>query len=282
MRIEIFVIAAVAMLSGCQAKEPAPFVPEADGAAARRDGGPIHVRVVDAGSGFDASTEAGIFDGGEVLPDAGRLPPRIDGIIDVEEWAHALEVTSVTEPIPPFTGARLTGLLAIRTESTLYLGISGLLDLGNAMMVLLDTAFGTDEGAVLSGAVFLDFEGTLDSAISETIWLTDAPDFRPEYIWGTTLMPFSSTAADAQSGWRRVSDPSEAFEWVSRGVISRCSETQCETMIALDTPGFSSTETIAIAVRIGNPFGQLSNQTLPLDNPNAPETLTEFLLIPPL
>jgi hypothetical protein len=279
MRIDALAFLTAATLLGCTTEDPAPFAPEVDGAAARRDGGPIRVRVMDAGARLDAD----IIDGSDSMrTDTGVMLPRIDGIIDAREWAGALEFTTSTDPTPRFPNDRLHRLLAIRTDSMLFLAIAGELDAESTMMLLLDTAFGSDEGAVLSGAVFLDFDGALDSAISETIWLTDAPDFRPEYAWGTTFMPFSSTAADADSGWRAIASPSGMFEWLSRGVISRCSETQCETTIALDTPGFTSTGTIAVAVRIGNVLGELSNQTLPLDDPNSPETLTEFLLIPPL
>lgn len=269
------------LLWGCTASAPTPFAPVADGAVTRGDGGPIRVSVRDAGATPDGGADGDIDGDADVGPDAGRLVPQIDGIIAESEWADAASASAITPPAPPFPFDRLSQLVAIRTDTTLYLGISGAISSGSVLMLWLDTELGSDEGAVLSGRVFTDFDGALDAAISEQIWLTDAPDFRPDYAWGTTFMPFSATAADAESGWRRVAEPTETFEWLSRGVISQCRETQCETLIPLDTPGFTSTGTIAVAVRIGNTFGALSNQTLPQDDPNAPETLTTFLLIPP-
>lgn len=263
-------------LAACEPDEVLPTVPERDGAVEHQDGGLI-VRRADGGQDGGPPVDAG--DGGSF--DGGRAPtdPRIDGNIEDAEWAGAIVETSLTASVAPFSFDRLERVLAIRTTTRLFVAIEGNLGTGNVMMMLLDADFGEGNGLVLSGGLS-DLDGTLDRAISGPVWGSTLADFRPDYAWGTNTIPLMRTGADDVSGWREIASTVGEFQWLGAGTVSACTFRGCETSISLGTAGIPDAGEIALVVRIGGGFDVLSNQTLPMDDPSQPETISMVLRVP--
>ncbi|MDQ3032395.1 MAG: hypothetical protein M3Y87_08275 [Myxococcota bacterium] len=268
-------------LGACEPEAHVPFAPVRDGAVERPDGGPIRVR-------DDAGRDAGELDGGALdasgldAGDGGTPPPRIDGVIEPGEWDAALEATSSTMPAPPFSSDRLTRVRVIRTSTRLYVAIEGTIGLGNALMMLLDADYGSENGTTLAGTGLSDFDGDLDRALSSPVWSTALAELRPDYAWGTTMMPFARIGGDATTGWREVASAPADFQRIGPASVSQCSTIACETSIVLGDGGIVAAGEIALLVRTGNTFGDLSPQTLPMDEPSVPETITRVLRIPAL
>lgn len=286
MRTEM--IAALALLGpallACEPEDPAPFAPGRDGSIELPDTGPIFWRSdsgIDAGPPTDAgpSTDAETDDGGPV-PDGGPSPtaPTVDGTIGATEWLGALERIADVPSAPPFEGDRLSRLLAIRTETRLYVAIEATLEPGHAIVMYVDADFGEPNGVLLSsGAKLADFVGTLDGALS--VPLASAV-LRPEYAWGTTSMPIALSGSGDLGGWRDIATNETNFATIGVSSPTRCSDTACETSIPLGLSGIASARTIAVVVRISDGVGGISGQTLPLQAGGLPEVADEVLEIP--
>jgi hypothetical protein len=268
---------ALALAGGaCATPEPAPFVPERDGAIARDDGGPLIVL-------RDASTstrDGGPGDAGGAMDGATSVPITIDGVLDPGEWAGALEVTTATPPTSGFEGDRLERLLARRTATHLVIGVEGTIQPGHAMLLLLDADYGGSDGVVLTGAALGDVAGTLDRAISSPPWFT-LLELRPDYAWGVTEMPTTVDGSSDVAGWRDIATDPDAFRSLTTSTRTACRASACETAILLGPGGIENVGEIALAVRISNGSSDLSNQTLPLDSPTTPEALSTVLRLPP-
>lgn len=265
---------------GCEEREPAPFAPGRDAGGELRDGGPLPMfrrdsgpPPVDGGGGSDGAIPEG--DGGP------GLPPTIDGVIGSTEWTGAIEAVSITAPIDgtPFAGDRLARILAIRDATRLYVAIEHRLAPDHAILLFLDADYGGGTGVVLAGASLGDFTGALDAALSAPAWGTTLSEFRPDFAWGTNHVPISQAGADADQGWRSIAEPS-SFAWLGSATRSACTGTACETSIPIGTGGLGGGSEIAIAVRLGNGVGDLSNQTLPMDAAGFPETIGVVLRVP--
>lgn len=286
MRTEM--IAALALLApallACEPEEPPPFAPGRDGSIERPDTGPTFWRVdsgTDSGPPTDAgpTTDAETDDAGPV-PDGGPAPvaPTIDGTLGATEWAGALERIADVPPGPPFEGDRLTRLLAIRTETRLYVAVEATLEPDHAIVMYVDADLEEPNGVILTGAADLaDFGGTLDRALSVPL---SSSLLRPEYAWGTTSMPIALSGSGDLAGWRDIMISQTSFATIGISSPTRCSDTVCETSIPLGLSGIAGARTIALVVRISDGLG-VSPQTLPLQAGELPEVLTEVLEIPP-
>jgi hypothetical protein len=81
-------------------------------------------------------------------------------------------------------------------------------------------------------------------------------------------------------GWRDVASNIADFAWVDAAVAPTvcAANTACETRIPLSTLGAPAAGTIAMFARLTNTDGTaFSNQTLPEDDPAAPQTVSVLL-----
>ncbi len=225
----------------------------------------------DAGEASDAGTDA-------APPSDGGPPPiTIDGVIGASEWAGAEEASSSTTT--EWAGSELRRLLATVRDGRLYVAVEGTVEGNNALAVYVDNALG-DASGVADLATLTDGAGSLDDALSAGF--TTPSSFRADFAWGTQDMDRSASGSDARMGWRgiAVADPSD-FAWIDPGTApTTCSASACETSIDLATLGGSSPRTIALFARITNFDGLVSpNQTLPMDDPSAPRTVSVLLMV---
>lgn len=236
---------------------------------AGRDGGPVDGSLGD-GAAIDDAGDVG--DGGRT-----RLPV-IDGVVADDEWAGALLVES---PTPPRDGLSLRRMRVIRTEARLVLAVEGTITPGHAILVYVDADFGGVRGVLLaSGAELSDSVGALDRALSQTLF-ADSATLRIDYAWGSTEQPRALVGADDGIGWRDVASRTSDFQRLRGGEQSACSETACETSIALGSGALEASGEMAIFARIGDADRNLANQTLPFDDPGAPEVVGTVLSVPP-
>jgi hypothetical protein len=276
--IRVLRVALVSAFAACIPKEPPPPVPVADSGLPRPDGGPFVVGR-DGGSdgaGLDASPRVDA----QVAGDAGtRALPTIDGTIRAGEWDDAMRFVSETPSSAPFERDTLRRLYALRTRERLYLAIEGSLEAPHAFLVYVDADHPSDRGVLLSGSTLSDRTGSLDRALSATLFA--APDLRPDYAWGTTIMPRTPAGSDDRTGWRILAREDDFRTVEGAGDVSACSTTACETSIAIGPGGIERATDIALFVRLGDAEGNLSNQTLPLDDPRAPELVGRIALLRP-
>ena len=232
----------------------------------------------DAG-GIDAGGDAGGTDAGGT--DAGPVAPTIDGVLGASEWAGATMVTSTTAT--DWTGDELRSLRALLLADALYLAIEGTIEGGNAMLVYVDRAQGTAEGVAL--ATLTDSTGALDDAM--TAGFTTPATVLPDLGWGTVDLSRAATGADDRMGWRdfiRAASPADLYWILPTEAATVCGATVCETRLprtSLDLgAGATRPRTIAIFARIANATGLVSpNQTLPMDDPTMPRTVTMLLTL---
>ncbi|AKF05581.1 hypothetical protein [Sandaracinus amylolyticus] len=278
VRATCALVLAGALSIACEERDPAPFAPERDGAIERPDGGPLVITRRDAGQ-RDAGIDAGAFDGGD-LGDAGVGLPVVDGVIGEREYE--LGIDDVTSSTPP-TGLpdQLTRLLVVRTATRLWIGIEGNVGPGRGMMLLLDAAYGGEDGVTLTAGSLADNVGTLDRALSSAVLFSAEDSFRPEYAWGALAeVPFTIDGSEDDVGWREITTADD-FADLPSGNRTVCSEDACETSIPIGGTGILRAGTIAIAVRTIDANGLLSSQTLPLDEPGAPESISNVLRVFP-
>lgn len=277
------VLFAALALFACEPVTPAPFVMPRDSGRERPDATVPFTRVdsgTDSGPGSDAGgvveEDAGLVDGGTP---AGT--PTIDGVIDPTEWEGALESTSSTAPAFPFEGDQLTRLLVRRTTTRLYIAVEGMLEPGHSFLVYVDADTDSDRGVLLvSGTELSDTTGLLDRALSTGL-TTTIPTLRIDYAWGTTQMPAGPTGSLDEVGWRDIATRPDDFITITSGAnLTACSETACETSIAFGAGAIDRATTLSVFARLGDALGNLSNQTLPMDDPSAPELVSVLLVVP--
>lgn len=211
-------------------------------------------------------------DGG--VPDGGVDPTGVvvDGVVGADEWAAATTFTNDVPAAGPFAGNALRTLRTLRDETHLHVAIEATLTSGNAILMYVDRDHTGADGLV-SPTPLSDNLGALDRALSKELY-TGSAEVRIDLAWGTTRM--SHATSDDTMGWRDVATDPSAF-----GVIaaqSACGPSACETSIPLSTLGASD---IALFVRLGAATGAaLSTQTLPLDDPSAPEVVFIVAILP--
>lgn len=238
--------------------------------AGERDAGTDADAGIDAAVAMDAGSDAG------VVADAGLAPIVIDGVIGTIEWAGAQETTSTTATI--WAGSELRRMLVDVRDGRFYLAIEGMIEGNNAIVVYVDNDT-SDTAGVADLATLTDSSGSLDNALSAG-FVTPA-SFRADYAWGTQDMSRSAAGSDDRMGWRdiAVSDPTD-FAWITASEApTTCTANACETSIPLATLGGVSPRTIGLFARIANWDGTSSpNQTLPMDDPSAPRTVSVLML----
>ena len=271
------VITLALLLAACEEPDPPPFAPGRDAEVERPDSS----LVVRIHAGSDAAVEpldAGARPDAETADASTPTVPNIDGVIAEGEWEGALVAES---PTPAVTlPDRLTRLLVRRTAARLYVAIEGSVGEGRGMLLLLDADYAGDRGVVLTAGVLADQTGALDRAITNALFTTLDPELRPDYAWGALGIPFEIDGADDGAGWREIATRSDDFLVIATGNRTACSELACETSIALGPAGIDGAGEIAIAVRSGNEVGLLSNQTLPMDLPSSPDSISALLFVP--
>lgn len=224
--------------------------------------------------------DAGTPDAGP--PDAG--PPDgvvIDGVLGVEEWASASVFTNTAAPAGTFaTNPPLTRLFTMRDATHLYMAVEGGVSAGNAIVAYLDRDVGDGTG-VPSPTPLDDFNGDLDRALSKMLFTPS--DLWIDFAWGTLDMGRVGALNDPRMGWRDVSSNLSLFAPVSSTVApTACGPTTCETSISLAALGAGSGDDIGVFVRLVSATSlAMSNQTLPMDDPLAPELVSVYALVRP-
>lgn len=208
------------------------------------------------------------------MPDGGVEPPGvvIDGVIDATEWAAAEVFTQDVPAAGEFAGNALRTLRALRDETHLHVAIEATLLPSRAILMYVDGDLGGADGLV-SPTPLTDTLGALDRALTKEL-ITEA-ELRIDLAWGTTRM--SHGGSDDTIGWRDVATDPSAFRVLAGP--SACGASACETSIPLSALG--PVGQIALFVRLGSATNlALSNQTLPLDDPSAAESVSTFALLP--
>jgi hypothetical protein len=222
-------------------------------------------------------------DGGVPPSDGGAVGVVVDGVVAPGEWAGAAEATS-SQPAPssgPFAGNTLRRLRALRTADRLHVAVEGTLTPGNAYLMYVDRALGGPAG-LASPTPLVDLVGGLDRALSKELF-TPA-EARVDFGWGTLDTGRGATGLDDRMGWRDLgTDPSNFRTIDAAAAPTACSGAgTCETSIALSELGVTAGDTVALFVRLGDADSvNLSNQTLPMDDPAAPSFVTTILEVPP-
>lgn len=265
------------VLVACEEPDPPPFAPEFDAGTERPDGSLVF-RVDGGRDGAVEPADAASEEDADVADASGPLLPNVDGVIDESEWAGALEVLNDTAPVA--LTDRLSRLLVRRTEGRLYVAIEGSVAEGRGMLMLVDADYGGDPGVVLNGSALSDYAGSLDTALSSSVFSTADPELRPDYAWGALGIPLEIDGADESAGWREIATRSDDFLLLTSGNRTACTVDACETSIAIGAPGIEGAGEIALAVRSGSEAGYLSNQTLPTDLSSSPESISVLLRVP--
>lgn len=221
----------------------------------------------------------------DAVRDAGTDPPDagapggivIDGIVGADEWAGATVFTNDIASAGIFASDSLRTLRAVRESTRIVVAIEGNVTAGDAIAMYVDHDLGGFDG-VVSPTPFNDFAGALDRALSKTLF--PSAELRVDFAWGTLDMNRTATPGDDRMGWREVGVNPDMFTRID-GPPSACSADACETAIDLTTLGVTTTADVAIFVRLVDATSDaVSNQTLPMDDPVAPETVTAFVVLP--
>ena len=171
----------------------------------------------------------------------------------------------------PFAGNALRALRVLRTSDTLYLAIEGTLSgTGRAIVVYLDADVDAGTGELDTGGL-ADTTGALDASLSVGS-LYPAP-LRVDGAWGTLDFDRAATANDERMGFRNFANTSAFAIWPGETV---CGADVCEAAISLATLGAGAATDVGLFARIVDGTGTVSNQTLPMDSPSAPETVTVY------
>jgi hypothetical protein len=207
-----------------------------------------------------------------------RGTPTLDGEIDTttgNDWDDAF-LAGQNNAGGNWNPNHMDSLYVCFDDISLYLGLTGWVEagIGNAIVVYIDVDYGPGTG-VANMNTLTDTDGAIDNAISSKCNVT-AGGFGAEYAVGTVGMAeVESGNLVGDAGLRRFVSPGapDNFDWLASTV--RTNSTGVEVAIGLDVLlGGLPPEgaRLAIFARLVNADGQfLSNDTLPLDNPAAPE-----------
>lgn len=211
--------------------------------------------------------------------DAGGGGIVIDGVLTEPEWAAASVFTSGVVATGSFAGNALRTLRTLRDATRLYVAIEATLTAGNAIVMYVDQDFG-GEGGLVSPTPLEDLAGMLDRALSKELFT--GAELRVDFAWGTVAMNRVATATDDLMGWRDVGTDPSSFRAID-GLLapSACSAGVCETAIDLATLEVPAGAPVALFVRLvaATSLG-VSNQTLPMDDASAPETVSVVAVLP--
>jgi hypothetical protein len=263
-------------------------------------------------SGPEASADAALdtlSDTGvslDAMPDAdasapARCSPTIDGTIAPDEYMAARHASNTALP-STWGPNELRDLYLCYDDRALYIALRGSVETApmgaraNAIVVYVDRDYGSATG-IANFSVLNDRMGALDNALSANFTLTpDVGIFGVEAAFGVAgLRTFDSTSSDELQGWRLfwpttvMPDRRTDFAYVLTDVHTHCQDRDgtandtCETRIAW-TSLFEGprpmTTTVALFARIVNATGDSSpNQTLPMDRPEMPRSVSRVLTL---
>lgn len=221
--------------------------------------------------------------------------PRVDGNVGSDWGADSLRVTN---DVVSAWGAGLNELRALRVcydATSLYLGVEGVVESGNAILAYIDRDFSSASG-VGTLSVLQDRTGALDRVLSGGFALGDSvAGFAPEGAWGSVGMASVAPDATSEAAGVRLFFPVMAGGVDRRqnfaypvGAETRCrteAPAGCEvaipwrTLFELPAGGtLPAMTSVALAVRIANGIGDMSpNQTLPRDEPSSPRRIGAVL-----
>lgn len=188
--------------------------------------------------------------------------PSING--DLSDWPLPLRVAQNTVATDWGAGENELGTLYVAFDQTsLYLGIEGTVQSGNAILAVIDLDFGASTG-VGDFSTLTDTTGALDVIISGTLNVT-ASGFGAEAVMGTKDMASVSGGTADSAGWRGLT-PANDLPWLTGTLATGPSAV--EGSIALSTlfPGGvpASGATLAVVVKIGDYQGSAwATQALP-------------------
>jgi hypothetical protein len=209
-----------------------------------------------------------------------RGTPTLDGEIDTttgNDWDDAF-LAGQNNAGGNWSPNHMDSLYVCFDDTNLYLGLTGWVEstIGNAIVVYIDVDYGPGTG-VANMNTLTDTDGGLDNAISSKCNVT-ASGFGAEFAVGTQgMVGVDASNLAGEAGLRRFVSPGapDNFDWLASTVTTSPTEHGIEAAIGLDVLlGGLPAEGARLAVfaRLLNADGQfLSNDTLPLDNPAAPE-----------
>ncbi|HUU01655.1 MAG TPA: IPT/TIG domain-containing protein [Myxococcota bacterium] len=178
-------------------------------------------------------------------------------------------------------------------DGNLYLGIRGWVDFqaGNAIVAYIDTDFGPGSGIAnmndLSDDFGIDGAPGFDAAVS-SIAAVSVQGFGAELAAGTLGMAEIEAGDEDPAHWvlagaRGFSDPAD-FGWLPGVTLRTSQDNQAIEMaipvsVLLGGPIPQDGAHLALFVRLVNHHGEyLSNDTLPLDDPSAPEDVGQVFV----
>lgn len=265
------------------------------------------VDVADAVDAADAPTDAAdavmdvaVDDRPDVAHDAGpdaatgaRATPVVDGMIGAD-WHEGTLVAVNPEPSP--WGPALNALRSLRVawdDDRLYLGVEGVVERQNAIVVYIDRDYvpGATATGVSRFSTLSDGAGALDDALSSAI--ESVPQgFGAELAWGTLGMLRKGAAeVRADVGLRDIACPRCAgdFGWVQGDAVACVAGPAgaCEVSIpwtaVFGASGRPPLPRLGLFVRLTNASGAsfAPGQCLPPQRPPATAAVTSVLTLSP-
>ena len=219
------------------------------------------------------TVDAGVPDAG---PDAAPAGVVIDGVLAPGEWDGAATFMNAVAPIGAFTGNQASALYVRRDATQLQIAIEGRVTSGNALVMYLDHDVGGGDG-LASPTPLDDFVGALDTALSKS--MITPGELRLDMAWGTLDMGRAAVIGDDRMGWRAIGANPSAYANVLGATV--CGPDACEASASLSDLGVATGAEIGLFVRlVSASSAAFSNQTLPLDDGFAPETVSTYVSIP--
>jgi hypothetical protein len=219
-------------------------------------------------------------------------PPTVDGVVGAD-WSDATSVQVRNTTVTGW-GVGLNELRSLRvcySAAGLHLGLEGVVEDANAIVVYLDLDLPLPPAAPTGVLVFSDLadtSGALDRRVTAAYTLTGmaAGVFGLDAAWGTVGMTSLAAGATTENVGLRLVAPGGRradFAWTA-GASSVCAAGRgCEVSLAWSGLYGSSTPTaraLGLFVRINASDGTMtSNQTLPMDDPAAPRAIGRFLRV---
>ncbi len=201
------------------------------------------------------------------------LGPALDGV--VSEWREAWWIPHPDEAVElPDNQSGLVRMAAVSDGPTLYVAIIGFARQDAAIVGYVDLDPGEGTGLKQMSEIN-PAGGELDAALSNRVRAEGG--LGAELGFGTVGMWSSPLEGAPQAGWRDLADPDNPV-WMRGALNAVVADQTIETSVALP-PAVAGTQ-IAVAVRIVTADGrQLSNQTLPPDNPALPSKWSQSYLV---
>ncbi len=207
--------------------------------------------------------------------------PVVDGTITVGagDWSEGQRVGTCETPSD--WGANVLHALYVAYDQTnLYIGVTGSVEAQNALAVYIDTDYGPSSRGLSALGSATDNDGALDNALSSVITIAHTA-FRADWAVGTKGMASAGSALSDNAGWRDVATDPADFHWKSGVLVSGSAGFEAAIPLTDLFGGLPPDGTqVAVFARLVNEDGQyLSNQTVPMDRPERPDTVNEVAVI---